>query len=189
MANIINAITAGSGGLSTTADASGNLNIQSGGSTVLALTSSGVTVTGTLSATTISGAGNPAGTIIQFAGSSAPTGYLLCPTSATTVSRTTYADLFTAIGTTWGSGNGSTTFNIPAFTADFAMVQASSNVGTTTTGSVIAHTHTIAVASSNNGGNFAASNNTSGGYTATTNSTGGTNNLAAGARVLFCIKY
>ena len=51
------------------------------------------------------------GNIAAFAGSSTPTGYLLCDGSA--VSRTTYADLFTAIGTTWGVGDGSTTFNIP----------------------------------------------------------------------------
>jgi len=53
----------------------------------------------------------PAGTITMFGGSSAPTGYLLCDGSA--VSRTTYADLFTAIGTTYGTGDGSTTFNVP----------------------------------------------------------------------------
>jgi len=53
----------------------------------------------------------PAGSISMYAGSTAPTGYLLCDGSA--VSRTTYADLFTAIGTTYGTGDGSTTFNLP----------------------------------------------------------------------------
>lgn len=48
---------------------------------------------------------------LPYAGSSIPTGWLECDGSA--VSRTTYADLFTAIGTTWGAGNGSTTFNLP----------------------------------------------------------------------------
>ena len=48
MASSINAITTGSGGVITTADNSGNLNIQSGGTTVAAVTSSGVAVTGTL---------------------------------------------------------------------------------------------------------------------------------------------
>lgn len=51
------------------------------------------------------------GTIILFGGSGVPTGYLLCDGSA--VNRTTYADLFTAIGVTWGAGNGTTTFNVP----------------------------------------------------------------------------
>ena len=51
MASSINASTSGGGGIITTADATGNLNIQSGGSTVVAVTSSGATVTGTLAAT------------------------------------------------------------------------------------------------------------------------------------------
>lgn len=58
-----------------------------------------------------SGGGNPAGAIMPYGGASAPTGYLMCDGSA--VSRTDYAALFTAIGTTYGSGDGSTTFNIP----------------------------------------------------------------------------
>ena len=48
MAGSINASTAGGGGIITTADATGNLNIQSGGSTVVAVTAAGATVTGTL---------------------------------------------------------------------------------------------------------------------------------------------
>lgn len=51
------------------------------------------------------------GMLMQFAGSSAPSGWLLCDGSA--VSRTTYSDLFSEIGTTYGSGDGSTTFNVP----------------------------------------------------------------------------
>jgi hypothetical protein len=48
MASSINASTSGGGGIITTADATGNLNIQSGGSTVVAVTSTGVAVTGTM---------------------------------------------------------------------------------------------------------------------------------------------
>lgn len=54
---------------------------------------------------------NPTGTLIAFAGSSPPTGYLLCFGQA--VSRTTYATLFSVIGTIYGTGDGSTTFNVP----------------------------------------------------------------------------
>jgi len=54
---------------------------------------------------------SPTGIIVPFGGSAAPTGWLLCYGQA--VSRTTYADLFTAIGTTFGIGDGSTTFNVP----------------------------------------------------------------------------
>ena len=55
--------------------------------------------------------GWPAGVIIPFAGTSVPTGYLLCNGAA--VSRTDYANLFAAIGTLYGAGDGSTTFNLP----------------------------------------------------------------------------
>jgi len=57
------------------------------------------------------GGGPPAGTILAYGASSPPTGYLACDGSA--VSRTTYATLFGVLGTTWGAGNGSTTFNLP----------------------------------------------------------------------------
>ena len=53
----------------------------------------------------------PVGVITPFAGSSAPTGWLLCDGSA--VSRTTYSTLFAIISTTYGVGDGSTTFNLP----------------------------------------------------------------------------
>lgn len=53
----------------------------------------------------------PAGVIWEFAGASAPTGWLLC--YGQEVSRATYPALFTAIGTTYGSGDGSTTFDLP----------------------------------------------------------------------------
>ena len=53
----------------------------------------------------------PAGIITQYAGTTAPTGYLMCQGQA--VSRSTYAALFTALGTTYGTGDGSTTFNLP----------------------------------------------------------------------------
>lgn len=56
-------------------------------------------------------AATPPGTIIDFAGPTPPGGFLLCDGSA--ISRTMYANLFNAIGTTWGSGDGSTTFNLP----------------------------------------------------------------------------
>jgi microcystin-dependent protein len=62
-------------------------------------------------ATTIGIAVVPTGSVLPYAGSSAPTGYLLCQGQA--VSRTTYANLYTVIGTTYGGGDGSTTFNVP----------------------------------------------------------------------------
>lgn len=55
--------------------------------------------------------GVPAGATVDFAGSTAPSGWLMCYGQA--VSRSTYAALFTAIGTTYGVGDNSTTFNLP----------------------------------------------------------------------------
>ncbi len=53
----------------------------------------------------------PTGGLLAYGGASAPSGYLLCDGSA--VSRSTYAALFSTIGTTYGAGDGSTTFNLP----------------------------------------------------------------------------
>lgn len=53
----------------------------------------------------------PSGTVLPFAGSTAPSGWILCDGSA--INRTTYSALFSAISTTYGSGDGSTTFNVP----------------------------------------------------------------------------
>lgn len=53
----------------------------------------------------------PAGALVQYGGSSAPTGWLLC--DGTAVSRATYAALFAVLAGTYGTGDGSTTFNLP----------------------------------------------------------------------------
>lgn len=54
----------------------------------------------------------PVGTIAAFAGTSTPVGWLYCGGGA--ISRTTYAKLYSIIGTRYGAGDGSTTFNLPA---------------------------------------------------------------------------
>lgn len=58
-----------------------------------------------------------AGTVAFFAQAAAPTGWLAC--DGTNVSRTTYAALFAAIGTTYGVGDGSTTFALPDLRGEF----------------------------------------------------------------------
>jgi len=59
----------------------------------------------------------PVSTIIQNVSGAVPSGFLYC--DGTAVSRSTYARLFTSIGVTFGSGNGSTTFNVPNFKGAF----------------------------------------------------------------------
>ena len=66
------------------------------------------------------------GVVQAFAGSTTPQGWLLCDGSA--VSRTDYAALFAVIGTTYGAGNGSTTFNLPNLIDKF--VEGSATSGT-----------------------------------------------------------
>jgi len=60
---------------------------------------------------------NTAGQVAYFARSSAPIGWLKA--NGATISRTAYSDLFNAIGTSYGAGNGSTTFTLPDYRGEF----------------------------------------------------------------------
>ena len=71
--------------------------------------------------------GVPTGTILPFAGNTIPEGFLAC--NGAVVSRTTYAALFSTIGTTYGSGDGSTTFNLPNLNNN-SFLEGSNTVGT-----------------------------------------------------------
>jgi len=81
--------------------------------------------------------------ILLYSGSIAPSGYLLCDGQA--ISRTNYNDLFTLINTTYGPGDGSTTFNIPNLNGFFPIMGPS--LGSTggsnaiTLGQLPSHTH------------------------------------------------
>lgn len=116
----------------------------------------------TYESTRYSASGVKTGTIISYGSNTAPTGFLDCDGSA--VSRTTYASLFSVIGTTYGTGDGSTTFNLPDLQDKVAYGKSSSvaigNTGgsstqtpsgtvtvanhTLTTSQIPAHTHTKA---------------------------------------------
>lgn len=85
--------------------ADSNLYYVNGSGTAVQITD------GSSLATALSSPALPAGATIPYAGTSAPTGWLLCDGSA--VSRSTYATLFGVVGTVWGVGDGSTTFNLP----------------------------------------------------------------------------
>ena len=75
--------------------------------------------------------GTATGTILPWSTSSVPTGFLECAGAA--VSRTTYSDLFGVIGTTYGTGDGSSTFNLPNL-ADNVAVGKSNNKALASTG-------------------------------------------------------
>jgi microcystin-dependent protein len=73
---------------------------------------------GSVTASKISaGAAVPSGAVFYFAANSAPSGYLEANGAA--ISRTTYSALFAVVGTTFGSGDGSTTFNLPDLRGEF----------------------------------------------------------------------
>lgn len=69
----------------------------------------------------------PSGVVTDFAGSAIPSGWLLCDGSA--VSRSTYANLFGAIGSTWGAGDGTSTFNVPDLQNKITRGSGASTVG------------------------------------------------------------
>lgn len=86
------------------------LGYGSGGVPSTVTAGSNVTISGGVISVSVPSA-VPSGVLAPYAGASAPSGWLLCDGSA--VSRTTYADLFAAIGGVFGVGDGSTTFNVP----------------------------------------------------------------------------
>ena len=135
------------------------------------------------------------GIIVPWSSTSIPSGFLECDGAA--VSRTTYADLFAVVGTTYGSGDGSTTFNLPDMSekcckkkspttnlgtaAGSSTVTVTGNVGgsasphTLTTPEIPSHAHPTL--------SHGRSPGNSGGWQGSTNNTGGggahTHNLSA----------
>lgn len=85
----------------------------------------------------------PIGTILTFGGMTAPSGFFICDGSA--VSRTTYADLFSVTSTAFGTGDGSTTFNLPNLQQRFPLGKAASGTGSGmgNSGGAIDHTHSV----------------------------------------------
>jgi len=84
----------------------------------------------------------PIGAVTPYAGATAPSGWLFCNGDA--VSRITYKSLFEVVSTTYGAGDGSTTFNLPDLRQKFPLGLAASGTGAAlgATGGAIDHTHT-----------------------------------------------
>ena len=138
----------------------------------------------------------PTGSIIMYGTNVAPSNWLLCDGSA--VSRTTYATLFAVIGTIFGEGDGSTTFNLPDIRDRFVVGAGSTyengNMGgeathVLTIDEMPAHTHTVNISSASReiGGENAA-------WTGTVTNTGSAggdephNNLPPYVALSFIIK-
>jgi microcystin-dependent protein len=89
-------------------------------------------------------AANPSvltGSLLMWPTTSAPSGYLNC--DGTAVSRSTYATLYGVIGTTFGTGDGSTTFNLPNYTNRMPYGTTIGTTGGSADAIVVSHTHTI----------------------------------------------
>ena len=148
--------------------------------------------------------GIPTATIVPWSSSSVPTGFLEC--NGADVSRSTYSALFAIVGTTYGAGNGSTTFGLPDLQDNVAMgksgtkalastggantvsITATGNVGgstanaTLSTAQLASHSHPAVTSPANPGftGGGSALRNDPGGATGNTGSgTGHSHNMSA----------
>lgn len=123
----------------------------------------------------------PSGVVQHFAGAAAPAGWLACTGQA--VSRTTYAALFSAIGTTWGVGDGATTFNLPP--ADRTLIgagglYAAGALGGSADAIVVAHTHTASTGNESTNHTHSGTTNTTGEHSHTFAITQGVNGSTGG---------
>lgn len=144
----------------------------------------------------------PAGAVVHVAQNTAPSGFVKANGAA--ISRTTYATLFAAIGTTFGVGDGSTTFNVPDLRAEFIRgwddsrgVDSGRGFGTAQTDAFQGHYHSgvqVFVNTGLGGGTGGVQTTTSNTGAPVTDGTNGTPRTAAETRprnvaLLACIKY
>lgn len=139
----------------------------------------------------------PVGTTMFFSANSAPSGFLKANGAA--ISRTVYSSLFAVIGTTFGAGDGSTTFNLPDLRGEFIRgyddgrgIDSGRVLGSRQAGAVEAHTHSYTT----NGTTYTAQSSGSSTSsvmrvptTTTTSSYGGTETRPRNIALLACIKY
>jgi microcystin-dependent protein len=139
----------------------------------------------------------PPGAVMSFAMSAAPVGWLPCDGSV--ISRTTYAPLFSAVGTTFGAGDSSTTFRVPDLRGEFIRGWAAGGVvdtgrvfGSSQTDELKSHTHPYtwttgeAPAGTYGVGGSGLTRVTNFG---TTSPTGGTETRPRNIALLYCIKF
>lgn len=126
----------------TAASITGNLNV---GGTLTATTLPVGTANTAVATTAFAQAIVPTGGLMMWAGTSAPSGWLLC--NGTAVSRTSFAALFAVIGTTFGVGDNSTTFNLPNYNNRAPVgaggLYALGSTGGSKDATVVTHTHSL----------------------------------------------
>lgn len=131
----------------------------------------------------------PAGSVFAYAGSSVPAGYLQVPQTLTLVSTTTYANLFNAIGYTWGGSGAS--FALPYLASGYVPVQGT--LAALSHGKVKDHTHPYTLYTAQAPQTGSSTPCWTGTQTVQTGTPaspeGGTDNLAAGMGMMFIVKY
>ena len=144
------------------------------------------------------GTGVPAGAVMMYADNDAPSGWLECNGAA--VSRTTYARLFALLGATFGSGDGSTTFNLPDMRGEFARgwdngrgIDPARAFGSAQADELEAHVHSVTPPSATDDtGSGLTTTGTGGSETITpynTASTGGSETRPRNIALMFIIKF
>ena len=130
----------------------------------------------------------PSGTIMDFPGDTAPTGWLIVPIAPTLLVRAIYDGIWDAVGEKWGAGDGLTTFGMPWSPANYAFVQSDGNVGTQTVGENLEHDHSYGAVQTRVNDSDIWETYFKHGSSYQTGLSGGPANLAAGVRMLKCIK-
>lgn len=138
--------------------------------------------------------GRKIGRIYPVAQDSAPAGTLECDGSA--ISRADYGALFDVIGTDYGSGDGSTTFNLPDLRGEFIRgwdngrgVDSGRGHATTQSDELKSHTHGISCYDNPSGGARATSGSSGNSYTVNTQSTGGSETRPRNVAMMYVIEY
>ena len=136
----------------------------------------------------------PPGAVAHFAMSSAPDGWLKANGAA--ISRTTYAALFTAIGTVFGVGDGSTTFNLPDLRGEFLRclddgrgVDIGRALGSAQADEIESHSHSLQSGDGYTGSNEVYERALTAGAVTQTGLTGGAETRPRNVALLACIKY
>jgi len=158
-------------------------------------------VNGGTGATSLTGLQVPTATVLALATSTLPSGYLKCNGAA--VSRSTYATLFAAIGTTYGVGDGSTTFNLPELRGEFVRgwddgrgVDAARAIGSAQAEAINSHVHPLPGKQPFGNGTYtgttpvaAAGSGFTTGSTTSANTGAGSETRPRNVALMYCIKY
>ncbi len=171
-------------------NASGVTSRLAKGAADTVLTSDGTDI----SWTTGAAIGVPTGSVITLAMSTVPTGWLECDGAA--ISRSTYSVLFSTLTTSYGAGDGSTTFNLPDLRGEFVRgwdhgkgTDSGRSIATAQGDELKSHSHTITMFRDNFHNTRPLGGGSNASLTGATNSFGGSETRPRNVAMMYCIKY